>query len=705
MRERATAAQDPLPTLQEYNRKNRRPSEAMTDSDGFHYRCSWIEGGLTVHSDGNVRCGLDDPHGQRSFGNVKETPIGEIFANPEYGRLQDKLWRGHRCHGCGLYRRVESHDPPPANRPHLPVEPVVETSVKCNIRCPNTACIPNNNSLLKTRDADSLGTDTLRSVADQLSTSLETIHFYNYGEPFLNRRAEEMLLYLREKCPGALIVTSTNAIPLSNPSRAEKVVAAGLDRVIVTISGVTQEVYGRYHATGKCEQALAGVKNLCDAKRRNGRTLPAVILRYLVFHWNDSDAQIDGVIALAEEYGVDRLTLFLTDEPQGARSVRYSPGSPSYHKYKKYIRFDHVERLDHLYHCELPDDDGLFRSEVIPGFGEVRRTSSEATLRRNGRRGRLRLWIATDRPLSRERGQVCLVRTPWRTVKFDLTFGRWVRVSIPVPPEFRDCGPVEITVTTDDFWFPAEECPNTDLRCLGVLVREESLVAAGASRLRLLHLRTLATLRKSWRCHVSRTVLGRFLSSCNAVLSDTTAQLRPGDAAGSRQAPRPIDDDTTASREARRHAESIVRLYRTVFGRDPEPDGLNGWVRALMDGSGRWSPVPVAQDFVSTPEFREVYGESPTAEAFVVAACRNALGREPDPADCRKWTDYLTRHGNGKAAKAATALGIADSMAYVDFQLPTTRRLNSKPRWISMSRVNPRQTTILPGGGSFARAR
>jgi hypothetical protein len=508
--------------------------------------------------------------------------------------------------------------------------------------------------------------ETLRSVADQLSTSLETIHFYNYGEPFLNRRAEEMLLYLRETCPGALIVTSTNAIPLSNPSRAENVVLAALDRVIVTISGITQEVYGRYHATGKCEQALAGVNNLCDAKRRLGRTLPAIILRYLVFHWNDSDDQIDAVVALAEEYGVNRLTLFLTDEPKGARSVRFSPGSPSYHKYKKYIRFDHVERLDHLYHCELPDGDGLFRSEVVPGFGEARRTGSEATLRRNGRRGRLRLSIATDRPLSREQAQVCLVRTPWRTFAFDLTFGNWERVSIPVPPEFRGCGPVEIRVSTDDFWFPAQECPNTDLRCLGILIREESLVSAGSAPLRLLRLRTLAKLRRSWRRHVSRSGVGRLLLSINSALSDESGQRRMAGAAVARKAQPPIDGDTAASREARRHAETVDGMYRTVFGRAPEPDGVHGWVKALMDGSGRWSPIQMAQDFVTSPEFREIYGESPTAESFVAAACRNALGHEPDPADCRKWADFLTRHGNGRAAKAATALGIANSMVSVD---------------------------------------
>src|SRR5260221_10719260 len=103
----------------------------------------------------------------------------------------------------------------------------------------------------------------------------------------MNRLAGDMLLSHRKKCPGALIATSKNGIPLSNPARAEKVVLAAPDRVVFTISGVTQEVYGRYHVAGKCEQALAGVRNVSNAKRRSGQTQPSVIVRYLVFHWND----------------------------------------------------------------------------------------------------------------------------------------------------------------------------------------------------------------------------------------------------------------------------------------------------------------------------------------------------------------------------------------------------------------------------------
>jgi hypothetical protein len=58
------------------------------------------------------------------------------------------------------------------------------------------------------------------------------------------------------------------------------------------------------------------------------------------------------------------------------------------------------------------------------------------------------------------------------------------------------------------------------------------------------------------------------------------------------------------------------------------------------------------------------------------------------------------------APAAATAPSADDPVKLCCyFQLPTTRPVSSKPRWMSMSRVSPRQSTMFPGGGSFARAR
>lgn len=41
-----------------------------------------------------MTCGLDDPHGLRSFGHVGRQSLAEIFANPEYDHLREGLRDG-----------------------------------------------------------------------------------------------------------------------------------------------------------------------------------------------------------------------------------------------------------------------------------------------------------------------------------------------------------------------------------------------------------------------------------------------------------------------------------------------------------------------------------------------------------------------------------------------------------------------------------
>ena len=156
----------------------------MSAPDGCHYRCSWIERSITIHSDGNVTCGLDDPHGQRSFGNIHSQSLKEIFGNREYRNLQDQLWSGRHCLDCGHFRPAEeTNDPSNEIRPDLPSELVLETTVKCNIRCPNPPCLANNDASVRTRDASRLSWDAFKRVADELEGNLRLVRFYNYGEP------------------------------------------------------------------------------------------------------------------------------------------------------------------------------------------------------------------------------------------------------------------------------------------------------------------------------------------------------------------------------------------------------------------------------------------------------------------------------------------------------------------------------------------
>ncbi|HWA91828.1 MAG TPA: radical SAM protein [Rhizomicrobium sp.] len=469
-----------------YNRKNQEPHRATHSPDGTHYRCAWIEDSITIHSDGNISCGLDDPHGQRSFGNIRTQSVAEIFANPEYRRVQEALWRGRRCMQCGHYRPERRPDQQINARPALPTRLVVETTVTCNIRCPNLPCFANNDPNETTRDEKMLSLETFSRMVDELAPNIATVNFYNYGEPFMNRAAEDMLAYLRDKNPDAFIVTSTNGIPLSNPARARKVAAARPNRVTFTISGTDQESYVRYHIGGRFEQAFGGMANVCAAKRELGLSRPQVVWRYLVFNWNDSDAEIERAVAMASEIGVDRLSLYLTNTPPGSRSIRFSPGSPNFWKYSGLIHLDDEGELNHIYRVALPDSDGLYPPETLDKFGRIRWTSSRARLRLPAGGGTMRLAVTSNR--TGKLKQPCILHTPWRQIRIPAYVGQWNDVEIPVPSRFLEHRWIECELTVPGHWYPAENPTSNDLRCLGVMVRDDPGLNAAASAGRTLAL-------------------------------------------------------------------------------------------------------------------------------------------------------------------------------------------------------------------------
>lgn len=454
-----------------YNRKSKHPSLSMHPPDGNRYRCPWIEDSVTIHSDGNVSCGLDDPHSQRSFGNVKTEPLQKIFAGEEYHALREKLWAGHRCIECGLYQQVPADVPdelPP--RAEMPQTMVVEPTVACNIRCPNDVCIPNNDSSIKTRDSAMLSLDAFRSVVDQLQYSLRYVYFFNYGEPFVHPQAGQMLTYLKRQSPQAHVVTSTNGIPLHKPDRAKEVVASGLDFIVFTIGGVRQASYERYHVRGQVAQALAGLTNVLAAKRELGLSTPFVNWRYLLFNWNDSDDEVREALEIAKKHGVNEFSLYLTHIPAGSGSYRFSPGSPNFSKYREYI----ASSLGYPRFVGEQDSCGFYPQEIVGNLGVTQWTGWQARLQARVKRGRLRVSFATVRPAARKSSTWVYVSLPWTHLKVPVGWWRWQTLDLPVPASHSAADAIDMDLLPCEPWFPAEEIGVPDLRCLGVLVKDDN---------------------------------------------------------------------------------------------------------------------------------------------------------------------------------------------------------------------------------------
>ena len=83
----------------------------------------------------------------------------------------------------------------------------------------------------------------------------------------------------------------------------------------------------------------------------------------------------------------------------------------------------------------------------------------------------------------------------------------------------------------------------------------------------------------------------------------------------------------------------LARIYRAYFLRNPDPGGLDFWIRRREAG---WTIQRISEHFSRSSEFLRTYGALSDRE-FVELIYRNVLGREADPGGADYWTRRLQR--------------------------------------------------------------
>src|SRR6188508_755931 len=136
-----------------------------------------------------------------------------------------------------------------------PVSISFEPTTSCNLRCPE--CPSGLRSF--TRPTGMLQNDFFTETIDQLQKDLLYLVFYFQGEPYLNPSFLNMVKYASIK--RIYTATSTNAHYL-NDANAKRTIESGLDRLIISIDGTTQESYQQYRVGGSLEKVLEGARNI-----------------------------------------------------------------------------------------------------------------------------------------------------------------------------------------------------------------------------------------------------------------------------------------------------------------------------------------------------------------------------------------------------------------------------------------------------------
>ncbi|MDP5140204.1 MAG: SPASM domain-containing protein, partial [Spirosomaceae bacterium] len=206
----------------------------------------------------------------------------------------------------------------------LPMAVAFEPTTSCNLRCPE--CPSGLRSF--TRPTGMLSEELFRKTIDELEKSLLYLTFYFQGEPYLHPQFLEMVQYAAKR--KVYTATSTNAHYLTE-NAARKTIESGLDRLIISLDGTTQETYQQYRVGGKIEKVIEGTKNIIRLKKEMKSSTPHVIFQFLVVKPNEH--QIEEVKALASELGVDEVRF------KTAQIYDYEDGSPLIPTIDRYSRY------------------------------------------------------------------------------------------------------------------------------------------------------------------------------------------------------------------------------------------------------------------------------------------------------------------------------------------------------------------------------
>lgn len=231
---------------------------------------------------------------------------------------QVRCWGSYALSAVGMQRVA-----------HMPAFVSVEPANFCQLRCPE--CPVGMASTDSRRPRRTMSMELFRNILNDIRAHAHTMQFYFQGEPLLNRQLPEMIRLAHDE--GIYTIVSTNAQALDQPM-AIALVQAGLNRIIVSMDGYSQQTYEQYRVGGSVQKAKDAIRYLREARAHAPLTahrLPMIELQCLMLSTNEAEWE-----TLRREYkqlGADRLTY------KTAQLYDFEHGNPLMPADSRYARY------------------------------------------------------------------------------------------------------------------------------------------------------------------------------------------------------------------------------------------------------------------------------------------------------------------------------------------------------------------------------
>lgn len=138
----------------------------------------------------------------------------------------------------------------------------LETSLACDLKCPECAI----GGGMIDRKKGFLSFERFKIVADKIRPYAEFLYLHLWGEPMLNPAILDMTRYASAFVPTNI---STNGQTMT-PAMADDLITSGVSEILVSIDGVSQEIYKRYRVGGDVRKALGALEMLAASNASHG---------------------------------------------------------------------------------------------------------------------------------------------------------------------------------------------------------------------------------------------------------------------------------------------------------------------------------------------------------------------------------------------------------------------------------------------------
>jgi MoaA/NifB/PqqE/SkfB family radical SAM enzyme len=162
----------------------------------------------------------------------------------------------------------------------MPSTFTVETILGCDLRCPECAL---GGSFIK-RQKGWMNFDQFKIIADKIRPYCQYLYLHIWGEPLLNKDIFKIIEYSSRFTKTNI---STNGHQITEKS-AEALIKSGVTDIIVSIDGMSQDVYASYRVGGKVDRAIGALNRLQKVNLQLGAKVN-IMPQFIVFRHNQHE--------------------------------------------------------------------------------------------------------------------------------------------------------------------------------------------------------------------------------------------------------------------------------------------------------------------------------------------------------------------------------------------------------------------------------